>query len=183
MEEPQRTAEAESIETFEDRVARIRAEVRDIVDTTGEQLAREREGARLRAEKRAKKRKRSKAGLPLAIAVAVFAGSSFYCYFGMMGFNKPEQATPEEIVEYLDGSLYLVQLKIGGYRDENGRYPHSLTEIHMGSDRGLTYTLHSDTRYSLEYSVGGVVRTYTSDEDPDRLMTAELARVLPGVAD
>jgi hypothetical protein len=183
MEESQRTAEPEHIETFEDRVAKIRSEVRDIVDTTGEQLARERKEARQRAEERAKKRKKTKASLPLIIALAVFAGSCFYCYFGMTGFSKPEQATPEEIAEYVDGSLYLVQLKIGQYWAENEHYPGSLADIRMGSDPGLTYTLHSESRYTLECNVGGVVRTYTSDESPDRLMSEELAQVMAGVGD
>jgi hypothetical protein len=84
------------------------------------------------------------------------------------------------MVEYLDDCLYLTHLAIEQHHQETGRYPGSLTDIYVEPEEGLSYTAHPDGEFTIEYSMDGIVRTYRSSEDPERLISEEFAQTVLG---
>lgn len=139
-----------------------------IQKAVAEAVADQEERALKAVEKPAKKR-----GLMSAFLLVVLLGfiaSSFYSYFEIREMALP---LDEELGVEADAAgvhLYSVSMRLERFKAENGHYPASLDRMGLPADEALKYKMVSDTEYKLEYSSGGITRSFHSDQPPSRLL-------------
>ena len=138
-----------------DPIATARAKIAEIIDITAEELAEERRRQKLKEatdqERPCRRRVKTSA---LVFVTIIFVASVFYTGFRLYGLSSPQRLTPQEVEEYIEDCLDIVQLDIEAYKIDHGRYPPSLAEITIPLDDGINYAVDEKGNYCLSYGIG-----------------------------
>ncbi len=106
----------------------------------------------------------------LLIVLIGFIASSFYSYFEIREMTLPldEQLGVEDHAAGVH--LYSIAMRLERFSEENGHYPVSLDRVGLPEDEALKYRVISDTEYSIEYTSGGIARSFHSGQSPSQLL-------------
>jgi len=118
-----------------------------------------------------KGRRKRRGGFLLIAVLVIFVVSCFYNYYEMRKLRSPIEISARKRIDDVNIHFYLVSLKIEQYKTEHGYYPGSLMD-EIGEE-DLQYILHPDNSYELIYQLDDSVLTYSSKEDPGRLLSEE----------